>query len=106
MDDLRLSDPPMLRLWHELQEMNPDFDRRGSKNSFLPNSTSAGLVTLATETGLIGSSIAIAAPAVATPAENTANARTGSLNVASPVVAGKKASPRRLVSTPSSWTPN
>ncbi len=28
---LRLSVPPMLRLWQELQEMKPDFESRGSK---------------------------------------------------------------------------
>ena len=31
MDVLRLSVPPMLRLWQELQEMKPDWERRGSK---------------------------------------------------------------------------
>ena len=31
MEVLRLSVPPMLRLWHELQEMKPDFDNRVSK---------------------------------------------------------------------------
>ena len=43
----RLSDPPMLRLWQELQEMKPNFDRRGSNNSFFPSSTNAGLVMTA-----------------------------------------------------------
>jgi hypothetical protein len=41
MDVVRLSEPPILRLWQELQEMNPDFDRRGSKNSFFPSSVIA-----------------------------------------------------------------
>ena len=43
IDVRRLSEPPMLRLWHELQEMKPDFDSRGSKKSFFPSSTIAGL---------------------------------------------------------------
>lgn len=52
IDELRLSlPPPMLKLWLGLQEINPDLEQRGSKNNFLPNSTTAGLVTLA---GLIG----------------------------------------------------
>jgi hypothetical protein len=42
----RLSLPPMLRLWHELQLMNPDRESRGSKKSFLPNSTTAGLAAV------------------------------------------------------------
>ena len=50
-----LSDPPMLRLWHELHEMNPERDRRGSKKSFLPSSTLAGWVTLAAGIGETGS---------------------------------------------------
>jgi len=37
----------MLRLWQELQEMKPNFDRRGSNNSFFPSSTNAGLVMTA-----------------------------------------------------------
>src|SRR5690606_1983116 len=55
MDALRLSEPPMLRLWHELHEIAPDFDRRGSKNSFLPNSTLAGSVMTAGSMGWMGS---------------------------------------------------
>ena len=47
----RLSEPPMLRLWQELQEMKPDFESRGSKNSFLPSSTTAGRVTSAGRIG-------------------------------------------------------
>ena len=46
----------MLRLWQELQEIAPDFDRRGSKNSFAPSSTMAGLATLAGAIGWMGSS--------------------------------------------------
>src|SRR5574343_220883 len=42
----RLSVPPIERLWHELQEMKPDFERRGSKYSCIPSCTSAGLATL------------------------------------------------------------
>src|SRR5574343_979948 len=43
MDDFRLSLPPIDRLWHELHEIKPDFDRRGSKNSIWPSSAVAGL---------------------------------------------------------------
>ena len=53
-----LSLPPMLRLWQELQEMKPERDSRGSKNSFLPSSTLAGSVTLAGCSGWMGSSLA------------------------------------------------
>ena len=52
---LRLSEPPMLRLWQELHEMKPERDRRGSNHSFLPSSTLAGLVTLAGAIGCTGS---------------------------------------------------
>jgi hypothetical protein len=45
IEDFRLSEPPILRLWHELHEMNPDAESRGSKYSFLPSSTIAGLPT-------------------------------------------------------------
>src|SRR5690606_16743048 len=55
MEAFRLSEPPMLRLWHELHEMAPDLDRRGSKNSFLPSSTLAGSVTTAGSMGWMGS---------------------------------------------------
>src|SRR5690606_35037599 len=55
MEDGRLSLPPMDRLWQELQEMNPDLERRGSKNNCLPSSTLAGLVILAGSIGWIGS---------------------------------------------------
>jgi hypothetical protein len=48
----------MLRLWHELQEMNPDLDNRGSKNNILPNSTMFSFFGLATEIGWMGSSAA------------------------------------------------
>jgi hypothetical protein len=46
----------MLKLWQELQEMNPDLDKRGSKKSILPNSTMSGFFGLAATIGLIGSS--------------------------------------------------
>src|SRR3989338_1023196 len=55
MEVLRLSVPPMLRLWQLLQEMKPDLDRRGSKTSFLPSSTAAGLTALGAGTGETGS---------------------------------------------------
>src|SRR5690554_4435454 len=51
----RLSLPPMDRLWQELQEMNPDIDRRGSNHSFLPSATFSGSVTTAGSMGLISS---------------------------------------------------
>jgi hypothetical protein len=38
--------------------MKPDFDRRGSKNSFLPSSTMAGSLSLASGIGWMGSSVA------------------------------------------------
>src|SRR5690606_6473099 len=70
----RLSLPPMLRLWQELQEMKPDFDSRGSKNSCLPSSTLAGSVILAGRIGWIGSLFGVMAQAWAlssSPAPNT-----------------------------------
>ena len=51
MDVGMLSVPPMDRLWHELQEMNPDLDNRGSKYSFLPSSTMPRLTCVAGLTG-------------------------------------------------------
>jgi hypothetical protein len=57
MDVGMLSVPPMLRLWQELQEMKPDLDRRGSKNSFLPSSTMPRLICLGGEIGLTRFSI-------------------------------------------------
>jgi hypothetical protein len=56
----------MLRLWQELHEMNPDLDRRGSKNSFFPNSTIAGLVTVCGSIFWIGSSLEAATETSAT----------------------------------------
>ena len=53
----------MLRLWHELHEMKPERERRGSKNSFLPSSTLAGWVTLAAGIGCSGSLMGLAAEA-------------------------------------------
>jgi len=64
----RLSVPPALRLWQELQEMNPDFDRRGSKNSCLPSSTLAGASLGAASSGWMGSLAAQAWPASSRPA--------------------------------------
>jgi len=48
----------MLRLWQELQEIKPDLDSRGSKNSFLPNSSIALFFTGAAVIGWIGSLVA------------------------------------------------
>src|SRR5690606_30692506 len=53
---LRLSEPPMLRLWQLLHEMKPDLESRGSKNSFFPSSTAAGLTAFGAGTGETGSS--------------------------------------------------
>jgi ACR3 family arsenite efflux pump ArsB len=61
MDVCRLSVPPMLKLWQELQEMKPDLDSLGSKKSFLPSSTFALFLTGATEIGWMGSSDDVAA---------------------------------------------
>jgi hypothetical protein len=47
----KLSDPPMLKLWQELQEMNPDLDSLGSKKSFLPSATIALFLADAAGTG-------------------------------------------------------
>ncbi|MNT67012.1 hypothetical protein D3C72_2051240 [compost metagenome] len=58
-----MSLPPMLRLWQELQEMKPDLDKRGSKNSCLPSSTLATSVIFAGCTGRIGSLVGAAAQA-------------------------------------------
>ena len=58
-----LSEPPMPRLWQELQEMAPDLDRRGSKNNFLPSSTLAGSLITAASIGCIGSCAAVVAVA-------------------------------------------
>src|SRR5690606_18028987 len=46
-----LSVPPIDRLWHELHEMNPDFDSLGSKYSFLPSSAMPRSISLG---GVIG----------------------------------------------------
>src|SRR3990167_4069238 len=72
---LMLSVPPIDRLWQELQEMKPDLERRGSKYSFLPSSTSAGLVTLAGAMGWIGSRLAAIAGWLTMAPESSAMAR-------------------------------
>src|SRR5690606_11675134 len=61
----RLSLPPMDRLWQELHEMNPERDRRGSKNNCLPNSTLAGSVISAGAMNCTGSLSGTAAQALA-----------------------------------------
>src|SRR5687768_7589278 len=79
MDEGRLSEPPMLRLWQELQEMNPDFDKRGSKKSILPSSTMFSFLGLAASIGWMGSSAAAAmaggAAMVPTDSSDMINAR-------------------------------
>jgi hypothetical protein len=45
----------MLKLWQELQEINPDIDKRGSKNNIFPNSTISAFSTFAGLIGWIGS---------------------------------------------------
>ncbi|MCG3772543.1 MAG: hypothetical protein JW384_03757 [Nitrosomonadaceae bacterium] len=52
---LRLSVPPILRLWQELHEMKPDLERRGSKKSILPSSTIPTFFGAAALIGWIGS---------------------------------------------------
>src|SRR5690554_4637922 len=51
----RLSLPPVLRLWQELEEMKPDIDRRGSNHSFLPSSTCSGCSLTSGSIGLMSS---------------------------------------------------
>src|SRR5687768_5252824 len=70
MDDGRLSDPPMLRLWQELQEMNPDFDKRGSKKSILPSSTMFSFFGFAASMGWMGSA-AMAGEAAMVPTDSS-----------------------------------
>src|SRR5690606_40367356 len=64
MDVFRLSTPPNDTLWQVLQEIIPDMERRGSKNSCLPSSTLAGLSILAGSIGWIGSLRTVAACAI------------------------------------------
>ncbi|RWX48078.1 hypothetical protein H206_05371 [Candidatus Electrothrix aarhusensis] len=68
MEVFRLSVPPRLRLWQELQEMNPDLESRGSKKSFLPSSALASLVPVA---GAMGSTGFCVAPAALATKETT-----------------------------------
>src|SRR5690606_2759975 len=56
----KLSEPPIDRLWHELHEMKPDLDRRGSKKSFLPSSAMPMLICFGGRIGVIGSSSGLA----------------------------------------------
>ena len=69
-----LSEPPMARLWHELQEMKPDLESRGSKNSFLPSSAMPRLMFCAGRMGLIGSLFATSARAATWTTASTASA--------------------------------
>src|SRR5687768_2221120 len=71
MDEGRLSEPPMLRLWQELQAMNPDFDKRGSKKSILPSSTMVWFLGLAASIGCMGSSAAMAGGAAMVPTDSS-----------------------------------
>jgi len=52
-----LSLPPIEMLWQDAQLINPLFDKRGSKNSILPSSTFALLVTFGADSDLMGSSV-------------------------------------------------
>src|SRR5690606_28584035 len=63
LEVVRLSLPPVDWLWQGLQAMEPERDRRGSKNSCLPSSTLAGLSILAGSIGLIGSLAGVSAQA-------------------------------------------
>lgn len=76
MEVLRLSVPPIDRLWQVLQEMIPDIDRRGSNHSFLPSSTLPASDTCAASIGLIGSSRTFAAHAPPATANATATPST------------------------------
>src|SRR5690606_19729923 len=76
MEVLRLSVPPIDRLWQVLQEMIPDIDRRGSNHSFLPSSTLPASDTCAASIGLIGSSRTVAAHALPATANATATPST------------------------------
>jgi hypothetical protein len=51
----------MLKLWQELHEIKPDFERRGSKNNFFPNSTIEGFLIFGASRGFIGSPVRAAA---------------------------------------------
>ena len=53
MEVFKLSVPPILKLWQELQEIKPDLDKRVSKYSFLPNSTIDGFLGATASIGLI-----------------------------------------------------
>src|SRR5690606_41791302 len=75
MEVLRLSVPPIDRLWQVLQEMIPDIDRRGSNHRFLPSSTLPASDTCAAAIGLIGSSRTVAAHALPATANATAPPR-------------------------------
>src|SRR5512143_3355522 len=83
IEDVRLSEPPRLRLWHELHEMKPDFDRRGSKKSCRPSSTRAGLETVDRSIGWIGSSRVTDDAATGTAAASSASAKNLTLMGAS-----------------------
>src|SRR5699024_3500213 len=54
MDETRLSESPMLRLWHELQEIKQERDKRGTKNSIFTSSTFSGSIISASGIGCTG----------------------------------------------------
>jgi hypothetical protein len=72
-----LSVPPMLRLWHELHDMKPDLERRGSKKSILPSSTIFSFFGWAAGMGCMGSSAnaAVGMATAPTDSSDTINAR-------------------------------
>ena len=70
----------MLKLWHELQEINPDLDNLGSNHNCLPSSTFAGSVIFAGCIGCIGSLIGAAAHAC-TPSIKLHSATHGLITV-------------------------
>jgi hypothetical protein len=60
MEVLILSVPPILRLWQELQEINPDLESLGSKKSIFPSSATSTFSGATAFMGWIGSLAAIA----------------------------------------------
>src|SRR5690625_483547 len=91
MAETKLSEPPMLRLWHELQEIKPERDKRGSKNNILPSSTFSGSVISAAgmgSTGTLRTDSALAAKAIQVDKANTESLKVD-------ICSSPKSSPKR-----------
>jgi len=71
IEDFILSVPPILKLWQELQEMEADLDRRGSKKSILPNSTIPAFFGAAALIGWIGSLADVVVEAATAPIDSS-----------------------------------